>query len=115
VTLAVPYIVAGGQITIPLATFNDTGLLAVEAETTLEVTGTEDGGGRWLVRATGVARRAAGPSDLNLAVARRCHPATGSACPGHALSGWLVLPAVRIRGYHETASFEAAAVDDSDD
>jgi len=115
VTLAVPYIVASGQITIPLATVNDTGWLAVGAESTLEVTGTEDGGRRWLVRATGVAQRAAGSSDLDLAVARRSHPAAGSACSGHSSSGWLVLPTVRLRGYHETASFEGDAVEDSDD
>ena len=100
VSLAVPYAVTNEQITIPMASFNDAGWLAVDSEATLEVIGTQSNLG-WLVRATGIAHRAGLPSAWKRMNSRQCHPAAGSAWPPGGASEWLMLPEVRLRGYCE--------------
>lgn len=96
--LAVPYAAMDGLITIPMAPFNESGWLAADGEVALEVTGTDPDYLRWVVRATGRARRAAPPGAPP---AQRGHPAAGYGWPASAPSDRLVLHPVRLRGYYE--------------
>lgn len=112
VALTVPYAVTNQQITIPLAPFNCTGWSAVEQESTLEVIGAEAENLRWIVRATGIAQRAGGRSNvLSRPISRRSHPAAGPGWPPIAGSEWLVLSAVHLSGYYETALLPASHPD----
>lgn len=95
--LAVSYTVSGEQIHIVSDPFDGEGWVAAGHEMTLEVAGAGPDDLRWLVRATGMARRSA--STVN-------HPAhAGSGLP----STGLVLPAVRLRGYYETYALDASS------
>ena len=77
VCLAVPYVVTDRQISIPLASFNETGWRAAGADTQLEVGGLTSDGLRWVVRATAVAERVDLFGQSSLARSRRLHPANG--------------------------------------
>ena len=102
IALVVPYTIAGQQITIPVAPFNDTAWLAAGGEATLEVTGIDDAGQRWVVRASGLVQAGSlRPTDQNFA--RRCHPANGPGWRSQAVSDRLVLPSARVRGFYETS------------
>jgi hypothetical protein len=100
-SLAVPYAVTDGRITIPLAGFNEAGWRASGTDTCLEVSGRTRDDRRWVVRATGTADRVEPDASAALAHARRVHPANRS---GSAGSPWerLYLREPRVRGYYET-------------
>jgi hypothetical protein len=85
IALAVTYTVAGQQIAIPVTSSRDTAWLAADGEATLEVTGRNDGGALWVVRASGQVTRTQAPSPPNQELSQ------------------LVLPAVRVRGFYETS------------
>lgn len=109
VTLAVPYSVAdtiadGPEIIIGLAPINTTGWQAVDQQVALEITGADHENLRWLVRATGIAHRAAPdepePSLGESTVARRW--LTPTVPPGQ-----LLVSSPRVHGFYETLAPDA--------
>jgi hypothetical protein len=99
-SLVVGYTVDDRQITIPIGSTDEAVHLLAGHEVTLSLTGHDDEGLRWVVRATGVAVLT--PPALQtgtLAACRNSHPAHGAAArPKEAL----VVPVTRLRGYYQT-------------
>jgi hypothetical protein len=102
ISLEVPYVVTGGQIRIPVPSFNAPGWRAAGVEARLEVTGLTPDHLRWVVRVTGIVEQAelVGPSQL--AFSRRMHPANGVTAQPAGTTAQLVLLAPRVRGFYVT-------------
>jgi hypothetical protein len=99
-SLAVAYTVDDRQVTIPIGSYNEAAHLLAGREVTLGLTGHDDEGLRWVVRATGVA--VLSPPTLRsgtLAACRDSHPAHGAASRPNDV---LLLPVTRLRGYYQT-------------
>ena len=102
-SLAVPYVVVDHQISISLAPFNHTGWLAEGTDTRLEVTGRTPDDQRWVVRATGQAKRGDRSGPAGDAHARRVHPSSGVGYDTAVRSDRLFLQDPRVRGFSETS------------
>jgi hypothetical protein len=100
-SLAVTYTLTDRQIVIPIAAYNGRAHLAIDTEVTLALTGQDDEGLRWVVRATGIADLAVASSGSGgLTACRQSHPAHGAASRANEA---LLLPVARLRGFYETS------------
>jgi hypothetical protein len=100
-SLAVGYTLTDRQIVIPIAAYDGRAHLAIDTEVTLGLTGHDEDGLRWVVRASGIAGLAiASSGSTGLAACRQSHPAHGAPSPANEA---LLLPIARLRGFYETS------------